>query len=62
MKEKKLRELEDKKELAQTLKTYILRRSEKERIRSMYNKTTSASADNPYLDFDYSGYFKNLIQ
>ena len=84
VKEKKLRELEEKKELAQTLKTYILCRSEKERIRSMYNKTIirfgfcdiqnnqglrkdcqpqpSASADNLYLDLDYSGYHKNLIQ
>ena len=33
-----MREPEEKKELAQTLKTYILCRSEKERIRSMYNK------------------------
>ena len=24
--------------------------------------TPSASADNPYLDLDYSGYHKNLIQ
>ena len=39
VKEKKLREPEEKKELAQTLKTYILCRSEKGRIRSMYNKT-----------------------
>ena len=39
MKEKKLSEPEEKKELTQTLKTYILCRSEKERIRSMYNKT-----------------------
>ena len=39
MKEKTLRELEEKKEWAQTLKIYILCRSEKERIRSMYNKT-----------------------
>ena len=84
VKEKKLSELEEKKELAQTLKTYILCRSEKERIRSMYNKTIirfgfrdiqnnqglsrgyqpqpSASADNPCLDLDYSGYHKNLIQ
>ena len=38
--EKKLREPEKiKKELEQTLKTPILCRSEKERIRSMYNKT-----------------------
>ena len=37
----------------------------------MYNKTIigksyqpqpSASADNPYLDFDYSEYHKNLMQ
>ena len=62
----------------------ILCRSEKERIRSMHNKTIirfgfcdiqnnqdlgkgfqpqpSASADNPYLDLDYSGYHKNLVQ
>ena len=85
VKEKKLRGLEENKEKAQTLKTYILCWSEKERIRSVYNKTIirfgfcdiqnnqglgkgyyqsqpSASADNPYLDLDYSGYHKNLIQ
>ena len=39
MKEKKLSEPEEKKELTQTLKTYILCRSKKERNRSMYNKT-----------------------
>ena len=39
MKEKKLRESEEKKDLAQTLKTYILCRSQKGRICSMYNKT-----------------------
>ena len=33
-----MREPDEKKELTQTLKTYILCRSEKERIRSMYNK------------------------
>ena len=83
VKEKKLREPEEKKELAQT--ENISCRSEKERIRSMYNKTIirfgfcdiqnnqgrlskgyqpqpSASADNPYLDVDYSGYHKNFIQ
>ena len=27
-----------------------------------YQPQTSASADNPYLDLDYSGYQKNLIQ
>ena len=67
VKEKKLSEPEEKKELTQTaLKTFILCRSEKERIRSMYNKTISkgyqrqpsASADNPYLDLDYSEYHK----
>ena len=41
-------------------------------LRSMYKKNQglgkgyqpqpSASADNPYLDLDYSGYHKNLIQ
>ena len=39
VKEKTLRELEGKREWAQTLKTYILCRSEKERIHSMDNKT-----------------------
>ena len=39
MKEKKMREPEGKRELAQTLKTYILCQSKKERIRSMYKKT-----------------------
>ena len=38
VKKKKVREPEEKKELTQTLKTYILCRSEKETIRSMYNK------------------------
>ena len=27
-----------------------------------YQPQPSASADNPYLDHDYSGYHKNLIQ
>ena len=76
MKEKKLREPEKKKELAQTLKTFYVEARNMERIRSMYNKTIirfgffdiqnneglgkgyqpqpSASADNPYLDLDYS--------
>ena len=27
-----------------------------------YQRQPSASADNPYLDLDYSGYHKNLIQ
>ena len=85
VKEKKLREPEKKKELAQTLKTFYVEARNMERIRSMYNKTIirfgfcdiqnnqgrlskgyqpqpSASADNPYLDVDYSGYHKNFIQ
>ena len=84
VKEKKLRGLEENKEKAQTLKTYILCWSEKERIRSVYNKTIIrfgfcdiqnnqglgkgcqpqplASVDNPYIDLDYSGYHKGLIQ
>ena len=84
MKEKKLREPEKKRELAQTLKTFYVEARNMERIRSMYNKTIirfgfcdiqnnqglgkgyqpqpSASADNPYLDIDYSGRHKNLIQ
>ena len=83
-KEKKLREPEEKKELAQTLKKYILCQNQKGRIHSMYNKTIiifgfydiqnnqgfskgyqpqpPASADNPYLHLDYSGYHKHLIQ
>ena len=39
VKETKLSEPEEKKELVQTFKTYILCRSKKERIRSMYSKT-----------------------
>ena len=39
MKEKKLREPEEKKELAQTLTIFMSPRSKKERISSMYNKT-----------------------
>ena len=27
-----------------------------------YHPQPPTSADNPYLDFDYSGYHKNLIQ
>ena len=27
-----------------------------------YQPQPSASADNPYLDLDYSGYHKNLVQ
>ena len=83
VKEKKLREPEPK-ERVDTNFENILCRSEKERIRSMHNKTIirfgfcdiqnnqglgrgyqrplSASANNSYLDLDYSGYHINLIQ
>ena len=39
VKEKNLREPEEKKQLAQTLKTFLICRNEKERIRSMFNNT-----------------------
>ena len=73
VKEKKLRKPEEKKEVAQTLKTFC--RSKKERIRSVYNETIIifgfcniqnnqgfGKGHIPYLDLDYSGYHKNLIQ
>ena len=68
VKEKNLSEPEEKKELTQTLKTYILCRSEKERIRSMYNKTIirfgfcDIQNNQGLSNLDYSGYHKNLIQ
>ena len=31
-------------------------------LRKGYQPQPSAAADNPYLDLDYSGYHKNLIQ
>ena len=31
-------------------------------VRVISLNSPSASADNPYLDLDYSGYYKNLIQ
>ena len=68
VKEKKLSEPEEKKELTQTLKTCILCRSKKERIRSMYNKTIirfgfcDIQNNQGLSNLDYSGYHKNLIQ
>ena len=83
VKEKKLRELEEKKELAQTLKTFYVEARKKEFVQCIikqslhsvfcdiqkneglgkgYQLQPSASADNPYLDLDYSRYHKNLIQ
>ena len=73
VKKKKVREPEEKKELTQTLKTYILCRSEKEIIRWMYNKTITrfgfCNVQNdeglrkgyqpkPKAEADFSGYHK----
>ena len=33
-----------------------------QRLGKGYQPQSLASADNPYLDLDYSGYYKNLIQ
>ena len=74
VKEKKLRELEEKKELAQTLKTFYVEARKKGFVQCIIKQLLdsvvvisriiqpSASADNPYLDFNYSGYHKTLIQ
>ena len=50
--ENKLREPEEKKELAQTLKTFYVEARKKGFV----------LGNNPYLDLDYSGYHKSLIQ
>ena len=70
-------EPKEKKELTQTLKTYILCRSEKEIIRWMYNKTITrfgfcdiqndeglrkGCQPKRKAEADYSGYHRNLIQ
>ena len=70
VKEKKLRKAEEKKEWAQTLKPFHVEARKKEFVQCIikglsgngYQTKPSASADNPYLDLDYSGYHKNLIQ
>ena len=70
VKEKKLRKAEEKKEWAQTLKTFHVEARKKEFVQCIikglsgngYQTKPSTSADNPYLDLDYSGYYKNLIQ
>ena len=83
VKEKKLREPEETKELAQTLKTFYVESRKKGFVQCIikqlldsvffyiqnnqglgkgYQPQPSASVDNPYLDLDYSGYQKNLIQ
>ena len=80
LKEKKLRKPEEKKELAQTLKTFYVEARKKEFVKCIIKQSLDSvfvisriikvsvrviiyvSANNPYLDLDYSGYFKNLIQ
>ena len=74
VKEKKLREPEEKKELAQTLKTFYVEARKKGFVQCIIKQLLdsvvvisriiqpSASADNPYLDLNYSGYHKTLIQ
>ena len=78
LKEKNIQEPHDKKELAQVLKSFYVEARKKDGEKTMYNKTIitfgfffisvsvisqpSASADNTYLDLDYSEYHKNLIQ
>ena len=41
---------------------FVISRIIKVSVRVMNQPQPSASADNPYLDVDYSGYHKNLIQ
>ena len=72
--EKKPREPEEKKELAQTLKTFYVEARKKGFVQCIIKQLLdsvvvisriiqpSASADNPYLDLNYSGYHKTLIQ
>ena len=82
VKEEKLRKPEEKKELAQTLKTFYVEERKKEFgkciikqlldsvfvisriIKVSLRVIIDVSAENPYvyLDLDYSGYLKNLIQ
>ena len=74
LKEKKLREPEEKKELAQTLKTFYVEARKKGFVQCIIKQLLdsvfvisriiqpSASADNAYLDLNYSGYHKTLIQ
>ena len=52
LKEKNIQEPHYKKELVQVLKSFYVDNA----------IMPSASADNTYLDLDYSGYHKNLIQ
>ena len=76
VKEKKLREPEEKKELAQTLKTCYVEARKKGFVQCIIKQlldsvfvifrimkvSVRVISDNPYFDLNYSGYHKNLIQ
>ena len=80
VKEKKLREHEEKKELAQTLKTFYFEARKKGFVQCIIKQLLDSvfvisrlnnqglgkgyqpKPKNPYLDLNYSGYHKNLIQ
>ena len=80
VKEKKLREHEENKELAQTLKTFYFEARKKGLVQCIIKQLLDSvfvisrlnnqglgkgyqpKAKNPYLDLNYSGYHKNLIQ
>ena len=74
--EKKLRERQEKKELAQTLKTSYVEARKKGFVQCIIKQlldsvfvifrimkvSVRVISDNPYSDLNYSGYHKNLIQ
>ena len=76
VKEKKLREPEEKKDLAQTLKTCYVEARKKGFVQCIIKQlldsvfvifrimkvSVRVISDNPYFDLNYSGYHKNLIQ
>ena len=76
VKEKKLRGPEEKKELAQTLKTCYVEARKKGFVQCIIKQlldsvfvifrimkvSVRVISDNPYFDLNYSGYHKNLIQ
>ena len=74
VKEKKLREPEEKKELAQTLKTVYVEATKKEFVQYIIKQLLhsvfvisriikiSVRVISPYLEFDYAGYHTILIQ
>ena len=76
VKEKKLREPEENKDLAQTLKTFYVEARKKGFVQCIIKQlldsvfvifrimkvSVRVISDNPYFDLNYSGYHKNLIQ